>query len=454
MKLGQKLKEARLNAGLKQEELAKQLGVSRQTVSSWENDRSYPDLGSAVKLSRLYETSLDEMLIGDEGVIQAFEDFAKRRKRQCRTLVEISVIVQLLGILLYGLDFGNFCIAIIIAGTAMFNVSVIMHLRFFDHTQKEILAGIAGILLHCGYWLLRLVYPPFFENNFYLLIWVWGIWGLLRYAGVLWQLDDKSTRLWLIIALMIAVFLSPFLQMAKPVEENTTVDPFVDTYLVEEVLVPAEGMDTENTRVVLNRIWDKEPYMTIYETDERYPIKEEQDYFHFVDPAPGTGQLGTWQMVPAADETLAYWITVEGDGSVLLSLYQNNTLQWQWKLIADDPVIASISVQTWGATGVKILDFYTPEAPDPQPDFEKQTSVNGKGILTVALSHPKSEQLTLIEEYHHGNTVETTTYTLEPKSPGSYAMDLKTRYDGKDEWALYRIPYEDGEYRFILTFGK
>ena len=54
MKLGQKLKEARLNAGLKQEELAKQLGVSRQTISNWENDRSYPDLGSAVKLSNLY----------------------------------------------------------------------------------------------------------------------------------------------------------------------------------------------------------------------------------------------------------------------------------------------------------------------------------------------------------------------------------------------------------------
>ena len=41
MKLGQKLKEARISAGLKQEELAKQLGVSRQTVSSWENEVSH-----------------------------------------------------------------------------------------------------------------------------------------------------------------------------------------------------------------------------------------------------------------------------------------------------------------------------------------------------------------------------------------------------------------------------
>ena len=454
MKLGQKLKEARLNAGLKQEELAKQLGVSRQTISSWENDRSYPDLGSAVKLSNLYGRSMDEMLRSDDAVLNAFEDLAKRRKRRCQTLVEIAVIMQLLGLMMYGLGFGAFCYAIVIAGTAVFYLSVAMHLRFFDHTRKEILAGIAGITLHCGYWLLRLIYPPFFENNFYLLIWIWGIWGLLRYAGVLWQLDTKSTRLWLIIALMIAVFLFPFLKMAKPVEENTTADPFVGTYLVEEVLVPAEGMGTENTRVVLNRVWGKEPYMTIYETDERYPINEDQDYFHFVDPAPGTGQLGTWQMVPASDETLAYWITVEGDGSVLLSLYQNNTLQWQWKLIVDDPVIASVSVQTWGATGVKTLDFYAPEDPDPQPNFSKQTSVNGKGTMKIALSHPESDTLTLTEEYHHGDAVESAIYTLEPGKSGSFAMDLKTRYDGKEEWALYRIPYQDGEYRFILTFGK
>ena len=329
-----------------------------------------------------------------------------------------------------------------------------MHLRFFAHSRLEILAGIAGITLHCGYWLFRLVYPPFFENNFYLLIWVWGIWGLLRYAGVLWQLDSKSTRLWLIIALMIAVFLFPFLKMAQPPEENTTVDPFVDTYLVEEVLIPAEGMATENTRVILGRIFDKEPYMTIYETDEPYPIKEDQDYFHFVDPVPGTGQLGTWQMVPAEDETLAYWITVEADNAVLLSCYQNDQLQWKWKLVVDDPVIASVSVQTWGTTGVKTLDFYTSEDPDPQPNFSKQTSVNGKGTMKIALSHPESDTLTLTEEYHHGTTVETTTYTLEPGKSGSFPMDLKTRYDGKEEWALYRISYQDGEYRFILTFGK
>ena len=43
MTIGEKLKAARNGAGLTQEQVAEKVRVSRQTVSSWENDRSYPD---------------------------------------------------------------------------------------------------------------------------------------------------------------------------------------------------------------------------------------------------------------------------------------------------------------------------------------------------------------------------------------------------------------------------
>ena len=52
MELGQKLKEKRAAAKLSQEDLAKAVGVSRQTVSSWENNRSYP---FPEKLAKRYE---------------------------------------------------------------------------------------------------------------------------------------------------------------------------------------------------------------------------------------------------------------------------------------------------------------------------------------------------------------------------------------------------------------
>jgi len=453
MKLGQKLKEARLNAGLKQEELAKQLGVSRQSVSSWENDRSYPDLGNAVKLSSLYGQSLDEMLRSDDAVLNAFEDLAKKRRAFWQRMLEIGILLQLFGFLLANMELVLPGTLLALVGAGVLYLTLFMHLRVFDHDRGEILRGILGIGLHVVLLLLAIAnIPALFSpvlRDILRLAAIFLIWS----AGV-WTIDWKSTRLWLIIAMYIAVFLAPFFKMAQPLAENTSVDPFTGTHIVQEVLVPEDGMDTKNTRVALHRIFGKEPYMTIYETDEPYPYKEKQDYFHYVDPAPGTGQLGTWQMIPAEDESLAYWLTVEEDHSVLLSFYHNDQLQWKWKLAEEDPVLASVSIQTWGRTVAATVDHHAPEDPDPQPNFRSQTGINGKGTMKIALSHPESDTLTLIEEYHHGDSVETTTYILEPNKSGSFPLELKTRYDGKEEWALYRIPYQDGEYRFTLTFGK
>lgn len=62
--IGTKIKDARTAAQLTQEQVAEALGISRQTVSNWENDRTYPDIGSVVKLSDLYGVSLDHLLKG------------------------------------------------------------------------------------------------------------------------------------------------------------------------------------------------------------------------------------------------------------------------------------------------------------------------------------------------------------------------------------------------------
>lgn len=62
MEIGSKLKAARLNAGVTQEEAAQKLVVSRQSLSRWENGRAYPELSYVIKMSSLYGLSLDELL--------------------------------------------------------------------------------------------------------------------------------------------------------------------------------------------------------------------------------------------------------------------------------------------------------------------------------------------------------------------------------------------------------
>ncbi len=66
MNIGYKIKKARMDAGLTQEQVAEALGVSRQTLSNWENQKTYPDIVSVVKMSDLYHISLDHLLKEDK----------------------------------------------------------------------------------------------------------------------------------------------------------------------------------------------------------------------------------------------------------------------------------------------------------------------------------------------------------------------------------------------------
>lgn len=66
MQLGEKIYTLRSRAGYSQENFAEALGVSRQSVSRWENDIAVPDTEYLVKISRLLGASLDELLLAEE----------------------------------------------------------------------------------------------------------------------------------------------------------------------------------------------------------------------------------------------------------------------------------------------------------------------------------------------------------------------------------------------------
>ena len=72
--IGSKIKAARIEKKLTQEQVAQLLGVSRQTISNWENEKSYPDIISVIALSDLYSISLDDLLKGDREMMEHLEE--------------------------------------------------------------------------------------------------------------------------------------------------------------------------------------------------------------------------------------------------------------------------------------------------------------------------------------------------------------------------------------------
>lgn len=65
MELGNRIKTFREKINMSQEELADKVYTSRQTISNWENDKTYPDINSLKLLSNIFDVSLDNLLEGD-----------------------------------------------------------------------------------------------------------------------------------------------------------------------------------------------------------------------------------------------------------------------------------------------------------------------------------------------------------------------------------------------------
>lgn len=98
MELGKQIKMHRQEAHLSQEELANRVYVSRQTISNWENDKSYPDVNSLVLLSEIFQISLDNLIKGDievmKDVIQKEEIEKMNRYGKSYTIMLIATAVS------------------------------------------------------------------------------------------------------------------------------------------------------------------------------------------------------------------------------------------------------------------------------------------------------------------------------------------------------------------------
>ena len=66
MTFGEKLKEARKEAGLSQEQFAEKISVSRSAIAKWKSDKGMPDVNNLKAMAQLLDISLDYLLDEDE----------------------------------------------------------------------------------------------------------------------------------------------------------------------------------------------------------------------------------------------------------------------------------------------------------------------------------------------------------------------------------------------------
>ena len=132
MEIGKKLKNARIEAGLTQEKAAEKIDVSRQTISNWENEKSYPDIISVIALSDLYSVSLDELLKGDQKMAEHLEEstnVVKSNKKLTGAILLNIILMILLIALNMLLPEGTYYLVIVFCVVIM--SSSVLHYQIF-----------------------------------------------------------------------------------------------------------------------------------------------------------------------------------------------------------------------------------------------------------------------------------------------------------------------------------
>ena len=97
--IGSKIKNARLEKKLTQEQVAELLGVSRQTISNWENAKSYPDIISVIKMSECYDVPLDYLLKGEQKM-DSYYDYLEESTNVVKSNIKRNKMITILSYLL------------------------------------------------------------------------------------------------------------------------------------------------------------------------------------------------------------------------------------------------------------------------------------------------------------------------------------------------------------------
>ena len=108
MKFGDNLKNIRKKEKLSQESLAEKVGVSRQSVSKWENGESYPEMNNILELCKIFHCNINDLVNNnitdinslDEEIKMKVVKLKEEKQKKVKTLSKILSLIGKIGSIL------------------------------------------------------------------------------------------------------------------------------------------------------------------------------------------------------------------------------------------------------------------------------------------------------------------------------------------------------------------
>ena len=127
MTFGEKIQKLRKEAGLSQEELSYQLGVSRQAISKWERDNGYPETEKIVRMSKIFNVTLsaaEQGIYVSREMADGFLLYQKRKYLKIAIAVGIMVGSLALSFMFSDISMLLFMLILIVGIVLLFSVKL------------------------------------------------------------------------------------------------------------------------------------------------------------------------------------------------------------------------------------------------------------------------------------------------------------------------------------------
>lgn len=220
-------------------------------------------------------------------------------------------------------------------------------------------------------------------------------------------------------------------------------DPFGHTYRVAEVLESSTPEASAEEKLLINI--DALCNLYVMDDTSTYEFQKIGELKQLELPEDDT-RKGLWFCYQASDR---YELSVEEDDDVVLTKLVNEETSWTYLLTRVDTFSANLS--SAGSRSHIQLDWYFSDTFPGNLQMPSRPDIIKKGTLGLSTEDDSISNLTLFEEYYTDGNIEYKEYAL--KKEDGFNISVETRYETGEQYAIYRIPFENGEYVFLIKFG-
>ena len=140
MTIGQKIVQLRTASDISQEQLAEMLGVSRQSVSKWENNMATPDLDKLIRMKLLFDTTLDELVFDTQAPTSAQDTpLTEKHVPSFRTMGGVLMLIFGMILFLLSIFWGDHLYFGEVFGELFSAVTVLFSIAFINPYDMRVL---------------------------------------------------------------------------------------------------------------------------------------------------------------------------------------------------------------------------------------------------------------------------------------------------------------------------